>query len=146
MALTGTYLRTLDDKRRLAVPKRVKDDFAEPNLESLMIAPGTEKSLVIYSPQGFDQFAARLSGAPENQRYLRLFYSSAERVEFDSQSRIRIPDRLADYAGLNRDVYLLGVQDHAELWDQHAWDAFVATHTPEFDQLALQALSSGHRN
>lgn len=141
MALTGTYLRTLDDKRRLAVPKRVKDDFAEEHLDSLIVAPGTEKSLVVYSPQGFDRFAARLSAAPDNQRYLRLFYSSAERVEFDSQSRIRIPDRLADYAGLKRDVYLLGVQDHAELWDKDAWDAFMATHTPEFDQLALKALS-----
>jgi MraZ protein len=141
MALTGTYLRTLDDKRRLAVPKRVKDDFAEEDLDSLMIAPGTEKSLVVYSPKGFDRFAARLSGGVEHQRYLRLFYSSAERMEFDSQSRVRIPDRLADYAGLKRDVYLLGVQDHAELWDKDAWDAYSSAHTPEFDQLALRALS-----
>ena len=141
MALTGTYLRTLDDKRRLAVPKRVKDDFAIDHLESLIIAPGTEKSLVIYSPQAFDQFAARLSGAPEHQRYLRLFYSSAERMEFDGQSRVRIPDRLADYAGLKRDVYLLGVQDHAELWDKESWDSYTATHTPEFDQLAVKAMS-----
>jgi MraZ protein len=141
MALTGTLLRTLDDKRRLAVPKRIKDDFAEDPLESLIVAPGTEKSLVVYSPKGFDRFAARLSQAPEHQRYMRLFYASAERVEFDSQSRIRIPDRLADYAGLKRDVYLLGVQDHVELWDKEAWDAFTVTHTPEFDQLALKAMS-----
>ena len=141
MALTGTHLRTLDEKRRLAVPKRIKDDFAEENLDSLMIAPGTEKSLVVYSPKGFDRFAARLSGGPEHQRYMRLFYSSAERVEFDSQSRIRIPDRLAEYAELKRDVYLLGVQDHAELWDKDAWDTFTATHAPEFDQLALNALT-----
>ena len=141
MALTGTYLRTLDEKRRLAVPKRVKDDFAEENLDSLIIAPGTEKSLVIYSPKGFDQFAARLSSAPEHQRYMRLFYSSAERMEFDSQSRVRIPDRLAEYAGLKKDVYLLGVQDHAELWDKDAWDAFTTAYTPEFDQLALRAMS-----
>ncbi len=106
-----------------------------------MIAPGTEKSLVIYSPKGFDQFAARLSSAPEHQRYMRLFYSSAERMEFDSQSRVRIPDRLAEYAGLKKDVYLLGVQDHAELWDKDAWDAFTTTYTPEFDQLALRAMS-----
>ncbi len=141
MALTGTYLRTLDEKRRLAVPKRVKDDFADDSLDSLIIAPGTEKSLMVYSPKGFDQFAAKLSSAPEHQRYMRLFYSSAERMEFDSQSRVRIPDRLAEYAGLKRDVYLLGVQDHAELWDKEAWESFTAIHTPEFDQLALRALS-----
>jgi MraZ protein len=141
MALLGTHLRTLDDKRRLAVPKRIKDEIAEGHLDSLIIAPGTEKSLVVFSPKGFDQFAARLSMAPEHQRYLRLFYASAENVEFDSQSRIRIPDRLAEYAGLKRDVYLLGIQDHVELWDKEAWDAFRATHTPEFDQMAFKAMS-----
>jgi len=96
---------------------------------------------VVYTPTGFDRFAARLSAAPEHQRYMRLFYASAERVEFDSQSRIRIPDRLADHAGLTRDVYLLGVQDHVELWDRDAWEAFMKLHTPEFDQLAHKALS-----
>jgi MraZ protein len=53
---------------------------------------------------------------------------------------MRIPDRLADYAGLKREAYLLGVQDHAELWDKEAWDLFVTTHTPAFDELAVKAM------
>lgn len=139
MALTGTYLRTLDDKRRLAVPKRLKDDFGEANLESLYIAPGTQRSLVLYSPKAFAKLGDSLAGTPSQQNYLRLFYSSAERVDLDGQSRIRIPDRLSDYASLTREVYLLGVQDHAELWDRDAWDRFVSTNTPAFDDLASQA-------
>ena len=140
MALTGTYLRTLDEKKRVAVPKRLRDDFGEAELESLMIAPGTEKSLVVYSPQGFEGFAARLAAGGSHQNYLRLFYSSAERVDLDGQGRMRIPERLAEYAGLQREAYLLGVQDHVELWDKGAWDAFVTTHTPAFDELAIRAL------
>lgn len=140
MALTGTYLRTLDDKRRVAVPKRLKDDFAESNLEYLYIAPGTQRSLVLYSPKGFAALGEELAGKHSQQNYLRLFYSSAERVDLDGQGRIRIPDRLADYAGLKHEAYLLGVQDHAELWDKQAWENFVETNTPDFDQLAIQAL------
>jgi MraZ protein len=140
MALTGTYLRTLDEKKRVAVPKRLRDDFGESDLNSLMIAPGTAKSLVVYSPQGFEAFAAKLVAGGSHQNYLRLFYSSAERVDLDSQGRMRIPDRLAEYAGLKREAYLLGVQDHAELWDKDAWDSFVATHTPAFDELAVKAM------
>lgn len=140
MALTGTYLRTLDDKRRVAVPKRLKDDFAESNLESLFIAPGTQRSLVLYSPKGFAKLGEELAGKHSQQSYLRLFYSSAERVDLDGQGRIRIPDRLAEFAGLKREAYLLGVQDHAELWDKAAWDNFLETNTPVFDQLASQAL------
>ncbi len=141
MALTGTYLRALDEKRRVAVPKRLRDDFGEANLEHLFIAPGTEKSLVIYAPNAFEHLAARLADKASHQNFLRLFYSSSERVDLDGQGRIRIPDRLADYAGLSREAYLLGVQDHAELWDKSAWDQFVSRTTPEFDHLALEALS-----
>lgn len=140
MALTGTYLRTLDEKKRVAVPKRLRDDFGESELNSLMIAPGTSKSLVVYSLQGFEAFAAKLTAGGSHQNYLRLFYSTAERVDLDGQARMRIPDRLADYAGLKREAYLLGVQDHAELWDKDAWDSFVSIHTPAFDELAVKAM------
>lgn len=139
MALTGTYLRTLDEKRRIAVPKRLKDDFGETNLEYLFIAPGTQRSLVLYSPKAFAKFGDLLAGNPSQQNYLRLFFSSAERVDLDGQSRIRIPDRLSEYATLKREVCLLGVQDHAELWDRDAWDQFVSTNTPAFDELASEA-------
>lgn len=140
MALTGTYPRTLDEKKRVPVPKRLRDDFGEAELTSLVVAPGTEKSLVIYSPAGFEAFAAKLKTEGNHQKYLRLFYSAAERVDLDGQGRIRIPDRLTEYAGLKRDTYLLGVQDHAELWDKDAWDSFMAEHTPAFDELAARAL------
>ncbi|MFN0050763.1 MAG: division/cell wall cluster transcriptional repressor MraZ [Planctomycetales bacterium] len=139
MALTGTYLRTLDDKRRLAVPKRLKDDFGESNLEYLYIARGTQRSLVLYSPKMFTKLGEAFSGSPSQINYLRMFYSSAERVDLDGQSRIRIPDRLSEYAGLKREAYLLGVQDHAELWDREAWDDFSSANTPVFDELATQA-------
>jgi MraZ protein len=138
MALTGTYLRTLDEKRRLAVPKRLKDDFGESSLEYLYIAPGTQRSLVIYSPRAFVRLGDGFNGNHTQTNYLRLFYSSAERVDLDGQNRIRIPDRLADYAGLKREAYLLGVQDHAELWDRESWDQFLQTNTPAFDELHQQ--------
>jgi MraZ protein len=142
MPLTGTYLRALDDKRRLAVPKRLKDDFGESELKHLYIAPGTDRSLVVYAPNAFQELAQRLQQHTDQQNYLRLFFSSAERVDLDGQGRIRIPDRLADHAGLQREAYLLGVQDHAELWDKGIWESFAAQWTPNFDKLAHDAFQA----
>lgn len=139
MPLTGTYQRTLDDKRRLAVPKRLRDDFGEVDLDSLYVAPGTDRCLVLYSPGAFANLGSRLAGGAGHQSYLRLFYSSAERVDVDGQGRIRVPDRLAEFAGLKKDAYLLGVQDHAELWDKDTWDEISRKLAPEFDRLALDA-------
>jgi len=146
MALTGTYNRNLDDKKRLAVPKRLHDEFGEVNLKSLYIAPGTDKSLSLFSPAGFDELAQKISQQAPNRaevrNYLRLFYSRAEKVDLDAQGRIRIPERLVEFAGLQRDVVLLGVHDHAEVWDVAIWNRFMEELGPAFDDMATRAFDT----
>ena len=143
MTLTGTYSRNLDDKRRLAIPKRLREDFGDKELTCLYIAPGTDRSLALYAPAAFEGLANRLaqksSNRAEVRNYLRLFYSRAEKVELDGQGRVRIPDRLADFAQLKHEALLLGVHDHAEIWDRGLWEAFLGENSPDFDEMAAQA-------
>src|SRR5262245_28303108 len=143
MALSGTYARSLDEKQRLAVPKRLCEDFNEAELTHLYVAPGTDKSLVLYSPGGFDRLARKIAKQSSNRvevrNYKRLFYSRAERVDLDAQGRIRIPERLVEFAGLQRDVVLVGVHDHAEIWDAAAWKAFLEASSAAFDDIATTA-------
>lgn len=145
MALTGTYSRTIDEKRRLAVPKRLRVQFATSGEEptSLYVAPETEHSLGLYSLESFEKLAARLADGTTNraevQNFLRLFYARAERVDMDGQGRIRIPERLMDYAQLKHDVMLLGVHDHAEIWDSATWEQFLEKHTADYDEMARKA-------
>jgi len=143
MALSGTYTRLLDEKQRLAVPKRLCEDFNEPELNNFYVAPGTDKSLVLYSPAGFEKLARKIAKQSSNRvevrNYKRLFYSRAERVELDAQGRIRIPERLVEFAGLSRDVVLAGVHDHAEIWDSAAWENFLRGTGAAFDEIATQA-------
>ncbi len=144
MALTGTWPRSLDDKGRLAVPKRMRDDLGGETLTELFVAPWTEKSLALFTPAAFEKLAERFREKTANagvRDYMRLFYARAERVDVDAQSRIRIPDRLKEFAELNRDVVLLGVNDHVELWDQARWDSYVSDLNPQFDVIAEQAIA-----
>lgn len=140
MALTGTHLRTLDEKNRIAIPRRLREHFGE----SAFVAPGTESSLALYSPAEFERLARRLaeksSSRIEFRNYLRLFYARAEQVPLDGQGRILIPERLIEFARLKRDVVLLGVHDHAELWDKDLWEHFLAEHQARFDEMATHAL------
>jgi len=143
MALTGTFTRNLDEKGRLAVPKRLRDQFREQSLTNLYVSPGTERSLSLYEPQEFQRLAERLeensTNTPEFRNYLRLFYARSECVQLDSQSRIRIPEWLMQWADLNKDVVLLGVHNHAEIWDLAHWKEFLQQHGPEFDTMASTA-------
>ena len=145
MALTGTFERSLDDKNRVAVPKTLRDEFSADGVTQLFVAPQQDKSLSVYAPAEFEALAERLAAKSTNQvevlRYKRIFYSKAEKVELDGQGRIRIPDRLAEFAQLKRDVVLLGVQDHAEIWDKQFWTEFLEQHAARFDELAQAAFA-----
>jgi MraZ protein len=145
MALTGTFTRNLDEKQRLAVPKPLRDAFGEESdSKCLYVAPGTEQSLFLYSAKGFEalaeRFASQSRNDPSTRNYMRLFYARAEQVSVDSQGRVRIPDRLIQLAGLQHEIVVLGVHDHAEIWDKGRWEAFLDQSGPSFDELATRAL------
>ncbi|MFQ5730859.1 MAG: division/cell wall cluster transcriptional repressor MraZ [Planctomycetaceae bacterium] len=143
MALTGTYLRNLDEKHRLAIPKKLRDQFGNEPISSLYVCPGTEKSLALYSPGEFERLAQRLaaqsSPGRQFQNYLRLFYARSDCAQLDVQGRILIPEWLVQHAGLQKDVVMIGVHDRAEIWDRETWNEFITAQAPGFDDLAFNA-------
>lgn len=143
MVLTGTYKRSLDQKNRIAIPKKLREQFSAKDISNLYIIPGTETSLSIYSPETFDQLSDRLKERTTNKstfrNYLRLLYSRSEEVPIDQQGRIRIPDRLVNLANLDNEIMLIGVQDHAEIWSMSNWDSFLNSYQDDFDELATKA-------
>ena len=144
MALTGTYERTMDDKLRLAIPRQLRDGFREVDSEELFLAPGNEGCLSVYSKAGIEAFATRMAsvstGRVQVRNFLRLYYSQAECVQVDKQSRIRIPERLVKMAELKHNVVLIGVHDHVEIWDKERWDSFLSQNGSQFDALTSEAL------
>lgn len=143
MPLTGTYARTLDQKHRIAIPKRLRDDLGGDEIAAVFVAPGTENSLSLYTEEAFEALARRLQ-ATSNQKanarnYARMFYSQAERIEIDGQGRIRLPDRLVKHASLSHSTVLIGVQDHVEIWDEGQWNEFLQQQRQVFDDLAEEA-------
>jgi len=151
MLLTGRYDRSLDDKLRVAIPKRVRPALGVPEEQAgaVYVAPGTDRSLAIYSEEAFEQLAARLSDVSPTredvQAFARLFYSQAERVELDGQGRVRIPPELAAMAQLEKEVVLLGVRDHLELWAADRWQAYREAKQINFDGIAAAAFDGGRR-
>ncbi len=143
MVLTGTYKRSLDQKNRIAIPKKLREQFSNEKIKNLYIIPGTETSLSLYSPETFNQLSDRLKEVTTNKspfrNYLRLLYSRSEEVPLDQQGRIRIPDRLVNLASLKDELILIGVQDHAEIWNKSSWDSFLDSHQDDFDKLATEA-------
>ncbi|MSQ95081.1 MAG: division/cell wall cluster transcriptional repressor MraZ [Gemmataceae bacterium] len=141
MLLTGTHPRTLDEKNRLTLPKRVREQVGDET--QMFVVPAADQSLSIYTKDGLESISAKLDEAPatdgDARTYRRLFFGQMEEVELDRSGRILIPDRLVEFAGLEHEVVLLGVRDHLEVWDSSRWQAYFAEHSPRFDKVAEEA-------
>ncbi len=141
MLLTGTYPRTLDDKKRLALPKRVRDLLRDP--QTLFVTPGPDQSLWLYTQEGLERLAEKLDQAPatdaEARVFRRLYFAQTEAVDVDRSGRVLIPDRLVQFAALQHEVVLIGIRDHLELWDAARWQGYLTQNAPRFDAFAEAA-------
>ena len=143
MLLTGTFLRSLDDKLRFSIPKPLRESLGRPNNAVMYMAPGTDGSLALYAEEVFAGLASQLAkGSPaarDVRAFSRLFYAQAQPVETDRQGRVRIPPQLAELASLSGEIVLLGVRDHLEIWDRRLWADYLAAKLPSYDQIAESA-------
>jgi len=141
MLLTGTHERTLDEKKRLALPRKIRETMRNPEL--VFISPGPDQCLWLFTQENLESLAARLDNVPatdaEARVFRRLYFAQTESAELDKAGRMVIPDRLSGFAGLDREVVLIGVQDHLELWDTTRWKKYLEDHAPRFDAVAENA-------
>jgi MraZ protein len=144
MLLTGAFDRSLDEKMRVAMPKRLREGLGEGPAQGMYLTPGTDHSLALYGEEAFARLAERLkqvSPARQDVRaFTRLFYARAQRVEVDAQGRVRIPQELAELASLGKEIVLLGVQDHVEIWAAERWASYLAERQGHYDEIAETAL------
>ena len=143
MLLTGTFVRAIDEKQRIAVPKPVRDSLGFPGQRVLYLAPGTDGCIQLFPEGVFSDLAVQLGRtSPTGQdvrAFSRLFYAQAQRVEIDRQGRLRVPLELADFGRFSKEVVLLGVRDHLELWNRSQWAAYLAETQPRYDEIAESA-------
>jgi MraZ protein len=135
MLLTGTHPRTLDDKKRLALPRRVREQLHDP--ATLFVTPGPDQSLWLFTQEALERLADRLdqagSPAAEAGAFRRLYFARTEAVDVDRSGRILVPDRLVQLAGLKHEVVLIGVRDHLELWDAERWQQYLEQHASRME-------------
>jgi MraZ protein len=136
----GTYTPRLDDKGRLFLPAKFRDELAE----GLVMTKGQERCLYVFSRAEFERLTERLREAPlsaKNARdYSRVFFASANDDVPDKQGRVTVPQPLRDYAGLNRECVVIGANTRVEIWDAQAWESYLAASEDEFSSLSEEVL------
>jgi len=138
----GTAETVLDDKNRVTVPRRFRETMDVLKHAVWFLARGFDRSISLFPHTEWNKIrkqANRYSSMnAQALDFRRLLFASATEVRPDRQGRIPIPSHLREYAGLEREAVLIGVDDHLELWSRHAWAGFQGEHDPEFKGMAAQ--------
>ena len=138
LKLTGEYNHSLDNKGRLFIPAKLREELGE----VFFITLSMDRCLCAYSAENWAGFSAKVSAMPYvKQRLMRPLFAHAAKCELDSQGRTVIPQNLRAYAGLTKNVTVVGCNNHAELWDSEEWKkVYDAESTPENIAAAMEEL------
>ena len=136
----GTHSPRLDDKGRLILPAKFREQ-----LESgVVVTRGQERCLYVFPMTEFERLADQLRQAPVTSKqardYLRVFLSGASDEVPDKQGRITIPPVLRTYAGLERDLAVIGAGQRVEIWDATAWESYLARQEEVFAEQAEEVV------
>ena len=132
----GTHLPRLDEKGRLILPARFRDELAE----GLVITKGQERCLYVFPVDEWGRITEGLRAAPVTGKalrdYGRVLFASASHEVPDKQGRITVPPGLREYAGLSRDCVVIGANTRVEVWDAAAWEQYLAQAEQGYAELA----------
>ncbi|WP_043497531.1 division/cell wall cluster transcriptional repressor MraZ [Georgenia sp. SUBG003] len=136
----GTHAPRLDDKGRLILPAKFREQLAP----GIVLTRGQERCLYAFPMREFEEMHARLRQAPVTSKqardYLRVFLSGAADEVPDKQGRVTIPPALRKYAGLTRDLAVIGAGTRIEIWDAAAWETYLTEQEQAFAETAEEVV------
>jgi MraZ protein len=130
----------LDEKGRLFLPAKFRDELAG----GLVITKGQERCLYVFPAAEFASMTERMAAAPVTSKagrdYMRVLFAGAEDEIPDRQGRVMIPAGLRTYAGLERDVVVIGANTRLEIWDRPTWETYLQQQEQTFADLSEEVL------
>ena len=142
--LYGEHELTLDDKNRLLVPAEIRKSLdPERDGQAFFLVVGQNHKLWFYPEQYYGQLVAQsqqdITLDEDVLAFDQMHFARASRAEWDKQGRIVIPEKALRRGGLGREVTLIGVRDHLELWNRSDWDAREQELSRRHSEIALRA-------
>ena len=117
----GQYAHTVDTKGRTFVPAKYLDELGE----TFVVTRGTAKCLTVYPMSEWEKYTAKIAELPQAHaaKIRRFVLSNASDVTLDAQGRIGIVAGLREYAGIEKNVMILGLGSYIEIWAEDVWKA-----------------------
>ena len=132
----GEFHHNIDEKGRLIIPSKFRNDLGK----KFIVTRGIEKCLFIYSLDEWNNIVSKLKELPFTRKdartFMRMFLSGATECELDNNGRINIPAPLTNYASLEKECVVIGVNERLEIWSEEGFNDFFNTNIDNFDDIA----------
>lgn len=140
--MIGKYAAKLDDKNRLFVPAKLREELGEDFFVTLGVNCG-HRCLTVYKASDWQALSENYNAMPISQKgaATSLIFMNAVECEPDRQFRFGLSSFLLSYAGIQKEVMIVGRAGQAEIWDMAEFEAFEAENlTPEKLLASLEAI------
>ena len=139
--LMGEYNHTIDAKGRLIVPAKFREVLGD----EFVVTKGLDNCLFVYPNDEWQKFEEKLQTLPLTNKNARQFtrFFLAGSVEVDKHGRILLPSVLREFAGLEKDVVLVGVASRIEIWSKDRWLQSISTYDDDMDEVVANMESLG---
>ncbi|MDY7040055.1 MAG: division/cell wall cluster transcriptional repressor MraZ [Chloroflexota bacterium] len=121
----GEFEHTVDSKGRLTIPVKFREALAD----GLYLTRGLDGCLFAYPPDAWQQIADQAANRPLTEsgarNFSRMFYSSTE-CRLDKQGRILVPAQLREYAAIENEAVIVGMNSRLEIWSKDRWRAITS--------------------
>lgn len=132
----GEYQHSIDPKGRVIIPSKFRDGLGE----KFIVTKGLDECLFAYSSEEWSNIETKLKSLPFTDKdvraFVRFFFAGAAECETDKQGRILIPQNLREHAGLDKEIYVIGVSTRVELWDKSKWENYSGDENVGADKIA----------
>lgn len=139
----GEYKHNIDYKGRLSVPKKFRGQLTKGSV----LTKGLDRCLFLYTKDGWVALSDRVKELPvtasDARSFGRYLFSGATEIEFDQLGRIFIPEYLRNYAGLKKEVVVVGVLERIEIWDMEKWKKIRKEVESKGEEIAEKLTGSG---
>ncbi|MBU5438183.1 division/cell wall cluster transcriptional repressor MraZ [Tissierella sp. MSJ-40] len=139
----GEYQHTLDDKGRIIMPSKFREDLGD----GFIMTKGLDNCLFVYPRKEWLVLEEKLKTLPLTNRdaraFIRFFFSGATECILDKQGRVLIPANLREHSKLDKDAVIIGVSTRIELWSKEEWDTYNDDDNLSYDSIAEKMAELG---
>ena len=132
----GSFAHTLDEKGRLMIPRKMREELGY----KVYIMKGFDGSLSVYTEANYQKLVEEYNRLPfsqqRNRDYLRVQFATTFEMDVDKLGRVQVPTALLNKFNISRNVIVLGIGDHIEIWDAKKYEEYESGAMENFEKNA----------